>query len=578
MSRIAPLLIVLALCTSCASVVSPTSSVQHAGAERAAADGDHLAAARAWVSAAGDSRGAARDHAWLMAADQYLLAGDAGAARQAFEEVNRRRLAGADLARHDLLAATFLGDADPVAALSRLGATPSNLPEDLRVRWHAMRADLLERAGRPFDAAAELALLASIQDRDARNESTRRIESLLADASDADLARGSAALRPGHPLYPHAARALTRRGLALPRPLERGESFAGLDQLPPADADGYRPPTRLGVLLPLSGPLATAGQSVRDGILAGYYGESRRRPEIQFYDTAGHAGGVRSAIARARDEGAQMLLGPLTREEVGAVFSSIDVDVPVIALNRVPGTPPPGSTTFALAPEEEGVAAADRLADRGFRNVLVVSQNDDGAMRALNAFRQRFAERGGSVAGDARVSEDQPDYLPTLQRAMAGMRPDALFLALKAPAARLLSSQMDAAGLTGVPRVATSLILSGANLRQDTELDGIEFPELPWLLGQRGGGLPDSDTLGGTLPSAKGGGARLFAFGHDAWKLAGYLDKLLTDPGASVRGATGELRLDAMGNVQRAPAWAVFSGGRPRAAMDGALLPESPSY
>ena len=279
MSRIAPLLIVLALCTSCASVVSPTSSVQYAGAERAAADGDHLAAARAWVSAAGDSRGAARDHAWLMAADQYLLAGDAGAARQAFEEVNRRRLAGADLARHDLLAATFLGDADPVAALSRLGATPSNLPEDLRGRWHAMRADLLERAGRPFDAAAELALLASIQDRDARSESTRRIESLLADASDADLARGSAALRPGHPLYPHAARALTRRGLALPRPLERGESFAGLDQLPPADADGYRPPTRLGVLLPLSGPLATAGQSVRDGILAGI------RESLKFEDS-----------------------------------------------------------------------------------------------------------------------------------------------------------------------------------------------------------------------------------------------------------------------------------------------------
>ena len=61
-------------------------------------------------------------------------------------------------------------------------------------------------------------------------------------------------------------------------------------------------------------------------------------------------------------------------------------------------------------------------------------------------------------------------------------------------------------------------------------------------------------------------------------QLAGYLDKLLTDPGASVQGATGELRLDAMGTVQRAPAWAVFSGGRPRAAMDGALLPESPSY
>ena len=133
------------------------------------------------------------------------------------------------------------------------------------------------------------------------------------------------------------------------------------------------------------------------------------------------------------------------------------------------------------------------------------------------------------------------------------------------------ASQVEPAGLAGVPRVATSLILSGANLRMDTELDGIEYPELPWLIGLRGG-LPDPDTLGTTLPSAQGGGARLFAFGLDAWKLAGYLDKLVSDPGAQVRGATGELTLDATGQVQRKPAWAVFSGGRPRPAPDGALF------
>jgi outer membrane PBP1 activator LpoA protein len=331
------------------------------------------------------------------------------------------------------------------------------------------------------------------------------------------------------------------------------------------------------VLLPLSGPLEHAGQSVRDGILSGYYGESRRRPEIVFYDTAGNVGGTRTALAKAGADGVQMLLGPLTRDEVAAVFASPDVDVPVIALNRTADTPPPGSTTFALAPEEDGAAAADRLADRGFRRVLAVSQADDGAQRALAAFRQRFQERGGELAGEARVSESSPDYVATLQGAMGGLRPDALFLALKAPAARLLSSQMDAAGLTGVPRVATSLILSGSSLRQDVDLDGIEFPELPWLLGRGGIGLPDSDALGGTLPSAKGGGARLFAFGHDAWKLSAYLDRLLTDPSASISGATGELRLDAMGAVQRAPQWAVFSGGRPRPAMDGALLPEAPT-
>jgi hypothetical protein len=58
-----------------------------------------------------------------------------------------------------------------------------------------------------------------------------------------------------------------------------------LDARAPAEADGYRPPERLAMLLPLSGEAARAAAPVRDGFLAGYYGENRRRPEISFYDT-----------------------------------------------------------------------------------------------------------------------------------------------------------------------------------------------------------------------------------------------------------------------------------------------------
>ncbi|WP_425480621.1 hypothetical protein [Arenimonas daejeonensis] len=60
----------------------------------------------------------------------------------------------------------------------------------------------------------------------------------------------------------------------------------------------------------------------------------------------------------------------------------------------------------------------------------------------------------------------------------------------------------------------------------------------------------------------------------DAWKLAAYLDHLSADPGAQLRGATGDLQMDGLGTIQRRPAWAVFSGGRPRPAMDGALFPD----
>src|SRR5690606_1686908 len=298
----------------------------------------------------------------------------------------------------------------------------------------------------------------------------------------------------------------------------------------------------------------------------------RRKPALRFYDTGGNAEGVLRAYGQALADEAGMIVGPLMRGGVDALFALPDPGLPVVALNRGQLPPPTGSTSFTLSPEEEGAAAADRLLDRGLRRVLVVTQADENANRALAAFRERLASRGGEITGVVTVSEENPDYVPALQSAQAGgLRPDAMFLTLKAPQARLLSSQLDNAGLVGVPRLASSLILSGGNLRLDVELDGIEYPELPWLIGLRAD-LPDPDALGRQLPSAQGGGARLFAFGLDAWQLAAWLDHLQRDPGARVRGATGELSLDAQGNVQRRPAWAVFSGGRARPAPDGALL------
>ena len=107
----------------------------------------------------------------------------------------------------------------------------------------------------------------------------------------------------------------------------------------------------------------------------------------------------------------------------------------------------------------------------------------------------------------------------------------------------------------------------------DQEIDGIEYPKLEWLLHPLNG-LPDSSTLCTHLSSARGGGARLFAFGADAYKLSAYFESLAASPEASVRGATGELHVDGFGNIARSSEWAVFSGGRARSAQDGGLQSE----
>jgi outer membrane PBP1 activator LpoA protein len=333
---------------------------------------------------------------------------------------------------------------------------------------------------------------------------------------------------------------------------------------PPGDGD-YRPPARLAVLLPMSGTLASAGQSVRDGFLAAYYAEARQRPELKFYDSQGNAAGAQAALSKALAEGAQMIVGPLTREEVNAVLGQAG-QLPTIALNRGSKSPPSGSASFALLPDDEGTDAANRLADRGLLQVLVIASRNDSAQRSVLAFREALKARGGAVVGEMPVSGEIPDLATQLAGFQSGATPpQAVFLALDAGPARAIAAQLKVSALATLPRIATAQILNGAGGKSDAELEGIEYPDLPWLLDQSGG-LPEAAALAKSLPAARGGGQRLFAFGADAWQLVAYFERLYNDPGYSIRGATGELRIGIAGPVQRIPAWAVFSGGRGRAA------------
>jgi outer membrane PBP1 activator LpoA protein len=145
-----------------------------------------------------------------------------------------------------------------------------------------------------------------------------------------------------------------------------------------------------------------------------------------------------------------------------------------------------------------------------------------------------------------------------------------VFLALKAPQARAVVGSLRASPAGSLPRVSTSLVLNGASEKHDAALDGTEFPEMPWLLGG-GGGLPSPSEV--RLASARGPSQRLFAFGADAWALVAWYERLWADPGFSLGGSTGRLRVDDRGQVLHAPLWAEFSAGRPRLA---ARLPELP--
>jgi outer membrane PBP1 activator LpoA protein len=385
-----------------------------------------------------------------------------------------------------------------------------------------------------------------------RAQTDKQIETLLAALDNPTLQREAAALPAGDPLYNYAGRALLRRGLPLPRPFDRTAWKFDAGTRPPAESDGYRPPMKLAVLLPLSGNLATAAAPVRDGFLTGYYAETRRRPEVSFYDTST---GASAAYDLAVSEGNDYVVGPLGRDEVGMLFNRATLPVSVLALNRSQLQPPAGNASFSLSPEDEGIAAADYLIERGARRVLVVSAVDDTQRRAVTSLRERLAERGATITDV--VSEGVADFAPFAAKE-GGV--DAVFLAIKGTAARQLMPRLALAGLAGKPRVATSQLLSGTGKPEDDRvLDGIAFPSESWTTrGTRG--LPSPASAAAMLPNAKGPAARLFAFGFDAWLITAYLEHLATSS-EGINGATGVLSIDGFGNVQRTPAWSTFSSG-----------------
>lgn len=413
-----------------------------------------------------------------------------------------------------------------------------------------VRTEQVSRAPQ-VQQAHSLAVAAAGMTGTARKAQDEQIERLLAQLDNATLTREAAALPAGDPLYNYAGRALLVRGLPLPRPFDRSAWKFDAGNRPAADRDGYRPPLKLAVLLPLSGSLATAAAPVRDGLLAGYFGESRAKPEVQFYDTAA---GVGAAYDRAVAEGNDFVVGPLGRDEVTTIFSRPSLPVPLLALNRGDTPPPAGNASFSLSPEDEGVAAAEWLLVRKATRVLVVGGEDDTQRRAVAALRERLAERGATVVDVA--GSGTADFAPFAQKGV-----DAVFLAVRGNTARGVVPKLALAGLSGKPLVATSQLMSGTGkAAEDAALDGIAFPSETWTThGTRG--LPSAASAAQALPNARGGAARLFAFGHDAWQLVAYLEHLARSADGRIEGATGMLRIDGFGNVQRTPAWSTFRGG-----------------
>jgi uncharacterized protein len=567
------LCLLLATLGGCATMDTgaPSRTPQAASAEELYQRGDFRAAADAFLELAKADSGS-RGHYRLRAAEALREEGELLAAAEVLDTVRRKRLAGEDAYRYDLLSAEFaLNRQQPEEALTLLTLPDSALPPALALRRLELTARAQQASGDRFGAARTRAVLDRSLEGADRDSNQREIIDTLASLDAATLKQRGIELPPTDLLRPWLERALRKQGQSLPLALQRPSRPVGTLQQDGNERwarEGYRASRRVALLLPSSGALKNAAAAIRDGFFAAWFNDTNPGPdrgEVQIYDSGQSPEDALQAYQKAVQDGADRVIGPLTREAVGRLFEQGRLPVPVLALNQADNgaTPPPGSVAFGLLPDTEGAQAAERMASMGVKEAAVIAATDDWAERAALAFRAQFESLGGAVVGEARIKEGEVNYAPLIRQSVgpfATASNAAIFISMRPQQARLLMPQLKLAGVT-LPVLASSHVYSGSlNAGLDRDLDGLEFCDAPWLF-DASAGLPPRDAIVRAIESARGNGARLFALGLDAYSLMPYMDWLGTHPDSYLPGATGQLASDSFGRVHRLLTWARFENG-----------------
>lgn len=342
-------------------------------------------------------------------------------------------------------------------------------------------------------------------------------------------------------------------------------------------------PQRVAVLLPESGNLAPAADAIRDGMMTGYYSAEQAgnpTPDLRFYDVSN--ADIGAVFQRAVDEGAQFVVGPLSKDNVADLASRGAPPVTVLALNYLDqGSRDAPLFQFGLAPEDEARQVARQAWREGHRKVGVLFPESDWGRRVSGAFMDAWRERGGEVSLDSAYQDD--DMGKTVKNLMAAARDlqggpqyrygrkteyrprlgedmSFLFLVANPDQGRQIKPLLNFHYGRRLPVYTTSYIYSGIpSPRRDQDLDGVRFVDMPWILYQdtRLHRLADE-----TWPDGHGRYARLFAMGVDAYRLQARLSMLRNMSGGQLPGVTGNLHLDGARLVRDAN-WAVFRKGEP---------------
>jgi len=543
----------------------------------------------------------------LSAADLAYRQGNAGQSAQILQQVPMEQLKpGQQVFANTLAAELAMTRNQPKAALTAL-SHPSlqrlgELPEEQQIRTGTVRARALEADGQTLAAARERIFIAPLLKGEAKSKNHEAIWALIAslptdqlqpNATDdlggwmalalavktaGTLEQQQAAIdnwRAKNPEHPAAVQ--------LPLPLTKLKEMAS------------QPLTKIALLLPQDGPLASVGKALREGFMAAHYQAQQagqKPPAIEFYDSS-RLTSLDEFYRKAQADGVQLVVGPLEKPLVKQLSTRPQLPITTLALNYSEGEQGPAQLfQFGLAAEDEAREVSRRARADGLHRAAIMVPKGEWGDRVLKAFSQDWQANGGSIVAIERVdqpvqlaqqiadmfqlrqSEGRAKSLQTTVGSQVAAQPsrrqdiEFIFLAATPQQAQQIKPTLNFQYAGDVPVYATSHVFSASgDVNQYNDMNGIRFCETPWLLDAND---PLRRQVTAQWPQAAGSLGRLYAMGVDAYRLAPRLGQLKALPDSRIEGQSGSLGMTQNQRVVRQLPWAEFINGQVQRLPDTA--------
>lgn len=344
-------------------------------------------------------------------------------------------------------------------------------------------------------------------------------------------------------------------------------------------------PEKIAVLIPLSGRLRSAGDSIRDGIIAAHLADKENQnTELQFFDTNRNQD-ITQLYQQAVASGARSVIGPLTKSNLEQLEKTVNIDIQTLALNFTDNTLNNSNLSkLGLSANDDALLASKQALNAELERALIIQSDKDWSVRAANAFIGNWQQHEASIAIrttftdnatmsntiknalNLQHSEERTKYLQDVLGELVESDSyrrkdiDMVFIATNSQEARSLKPILAFHFAGDLPVYATSQINDGSNIQsRDMDLSGIYFGETLWTVD--GDNTRLSSEINKHISSGGSYSKNLYALGIDAYYVSQRLPLLIENNSYKLQGFTGALNRLNNGNIERQPSWASFTNG-----------------